>query len=57
MTTPSSLTDVEAGLTRRGLWLARFTIGYNAVEGLVAITAGVMAGLVSLIGFGFDSGI
>ena len=57
MTTPSSLTDVEAGLTRRGLGLARVTIGYNAVEGLVAITAGVMAGLVSLIGFGFDSGI
>lgn len=44
-------------LTRRGLNLARFTIGYNVLEGIVAIAAGVGAGLVSLIGFGIDSGI
>jgi divalent metal cation (Fe/Co/Zn/Cd) transporter len=44
-------------LTRRGLWLARSTVFYNLVEGAVAITAGVAAGLVSLIGFGLDSGI
>jgi divalent metal cation (Fe/Co/Zn/Cd) transporter len=44
-------------LTRRGLRLAQFTVGYNMVEGTVAITAGLMAGLVSLVGFGVDSGI
>jgi divalent metal cation (Fe/Co/Zn/Cd) transporter len=44
-------------LTRRGLRLAQFTVAYNVVEGVVAITAGVLAGLVSVIGFGIDSGI
>ena len=44
-------------LTRRGLRLAQFTVGYNVVEGVVAVTAGLAAGLVSLVGFGFDSGI
>jgi divalent metal cation (Fe/Co/Zn/Cd) transporter len=44
-------------LTRRGLRLARFTVAYNVVEGAVAIAAGVTAGLVSLVGFGLDSGI
>lgn len=44
-------------LTRRGLRLAQFTVAYNVVEGAVAITAGVLAGLVSLVGFGIDSGI
>ncbi len=44
-------------LTRRGLRLARFTVAYNIAEGAVAITAGLGAGLVSVIGFGIDSGI
>ena len=44
-------------LTRRGLRLAQFTVAYNVLEGVVAITAGIMAGLVSLVGFGIDSGI
>lgn len=44
-------------LTRRALRLAQLTIGYNAVEGVIAVTAGVLAGLVSLVGFGADSGI
>ena len=57
MSLPSSLTEVEVGLTRRGLRLAWFTIGYNVVEGVVAVTAGALAGLVSLVGFGIDSGI
>jgi divalent metal cation (Fe/Co/Zn/Cd) transporter len=33
------------------------TILWNAVEGVVAVTAGVAAGSVSLVGFGFDSAI
>lgn len=44
-------------LTERGLRLAQFTVAYNVVEGAVAITVGVLAGLVSMIGFGRDSGI
>ena len=37
--------------------LTSATIGWNAVEGVVAITAGIAAGSVSLIGFGLDSGV
>jgi divalent metal cation (Fe/Co/Zn/Cd) transporter len=44
-------------LTRRGQRLAQFTVAYNLVEGAVAISAGLLAGLVSLVGFGLDSGI
>ena len=48
--------EVET-LSRRGLRLAQFTVAYNVIEGIVAITAGIAAGLVSVIGFGIDSGI
>jgi divalent metal cation (Fe/Co/Zn/Cd) transporter len=54
--TALSEAEVER-LTRRGLRLAQFTVGYNVIEGVVAITAGLMAGLVSVVGFGIDSGI
>ena len=42
---------------RRARLLNRFTIAWNVVEGVVAVTAGLVAGSVSLIGFGLDSGI
>jgi divalent metal cation (Fe/Co/Zn/Cd) transporter len=42
---------------RRARWLNAATIGWNGVEGVVAVTAGVLAGSVSLVGFGFDSAI
>jgi divalent metal cation (Fe/Co/Zn/Cd) transporter len=51
------MSDESVRLTRRGLRLAQFTVAYNVVEGVVAISAGVAAGLVSLVGFGLDSGI
>ncbi|MCP9271141.1 cation diffusion facilitator family transporter [Mycolicibacterium arenosum] len=59
MSTPdTTLTAAETErLTRRGLRLAQFTVGYNVIEGAVAITAGLMAGLVSVVGFGIDSAI
>lgn len=41
----------------RQKWLTAATIGWNSVEGIVAIVAGIAAGSVSLIGFGLDSGI
>ncbi len=48
---------VRAAAVRRGRLLNRLTIGWNAVEGIVAVAAGVAAGSVSLVGFGLDSGI
>ncbi len=44
-------------LVRRGRRLEYFTIGYNSLEGLLSIVAGVIAGSVSLVGFGLDSAI
>lgn len=42
-------------LVRRGQRLEYFTIAYNSAEGLVSIIAGLIAGSVSLVGFGLDS--
>src|SRR5258706_14294620 len=39
----------------RGKRLEYFTIGWNSLEGLVALIAGAFAGSISLIGFGIDS--
>lgn len=57
MTTVELAAPEVERLTRRGLRLAQVTVAYNVVEGAVAITVGLMAGLVSVIGFGIDSGI
>jgi divalent metal cation (Fe/Co/Zn/Cd) transporter len=40
---------------RRGRKLEYFTIFYNSLEGLISIAAGLIAGSVSLVGFGIDS--
>jgi divalent metal cation (Fe/Co/Zn/Cd) transporter len=45
----------RGGLLRRGLRLEYLTVGWNVVEGFIAIGAGVAAGSVALIGFGADS--
>ena len=42
-------------LIKKGRYLEYFTIGYNSLEGLIAVTAGLMAGSIALVGFGFDS--
>ncbi len=42
-------------LLRRGIALERLTVAYNALEGAVAIVAGLAAGSVALTGFGVDS--
>jgi divalent metal cation (Fe/Co/Zn/Cd) transporter len=42
-------------LARRGRRLEYFTIAWNSLEGLIAVAAGVIAGSVSLVGFGVDS--
>jgi divalent metal cation (Fe/Co/Zn/Cd) transporter len=40
---------------RRGITLEGVTVGYNTLEGVVAIAAGIAAGSVALTGFGIDS--
>src|SRR2546425_6140502 len=45
----------RVALLRRGLVLEGVTVGYNALEGGVAIVAGLAAGSVALTGFGIDS--
>ena len=47
--------EERAALVKRGLLLNYATLGYNAVEAVVAIVAGVMAGSIALLGFGLDS--
>jgi divalent metal cation (Fe/Co/Zn/Cd) transporter len=44
-------------LVRRGLWLNYLTIGYNTIEAVVSLVAGLVAGSVALTGFGVDSAI
>jgi divalent metal cation (Fe/Co/Zn/Cd) transporter len=50
----STVADRTA-VVHRGRKLEYFTIGWNALEGLVAVIAGVIAGSISLVGFGIDS--
>src|SRR5947209_3719555 len=42
-------------VVRHGRRLEYFTVGWNALEGLVAVIAGAFAGSISLVGFGIDS--
>ena len=52
-------TDVihRRSLVNRGIRLEYVTVGWNIVEGVVAILSGYAAGSVALIGFGVDSAI
>jgi len=45
----------RAAVVRHGRRLEYFTIAWNALEGLVAVVAGAIAGSISLVGFGIDS--
>lgn len=47
----------RAAALAKAVRLNRLTIGWNAIEGVVAVAAGLVAGSVSLVGFGVDSGI
>lgn len=44
-------------LARWARWLSWASLGYMAVEGAVALAAGVVAGSIALVGFGIDSAI
>ena len=56
---PEVLAGIEheerAAAAQRGKRLEYFTIGWNALEGIVAVVSGTIAGSISLLGFGFDS--
>src|SRR6202171_693948 len=45
----------RTAVVRHGRRLEYFTVGWNAIEGLVAVAMGVVAGSISLVGFGIDS--
>ena len=47
--------DRRERLHRRVRFIVAFTITYNVIEAIVAITAGVLASSAALIGFGLDS--
>lgn len=48
-------TEPRAELLARGLLLEYVTVGWNIIEGVIAIAAGAVSGSVALIGFGVDS--
>jgi divalent metal cation (Fe/Co/Zn/Cd) transporter len=45
----------RAALIQKGKRLQYFTIVWNSMEALVAVVSGLIAGSISLLGFGFDS--
>jgi divalent metal cation (Fe/Co/Zn/Cd) transporter len=49
------VTSERVALTLRARRLEYFTIGWNSLEGLAAIGAGLVAGSIALVGFGADS--
>ena len=48
-------TENEMTGHQKGLIAEYFTVGWNVIEGIVAIAAGITAGSIALIGFGLDS--
>src|SRR5689334_5037765 len=40
---------------KRGILLEYLTIGWNIVEGIVAVASGALSGSIALVGFGVDS--
>ena len=44
-------------LKQRALHLAYFIIAWDVIEGILAVTAGLAAGSIALLGFGIDSSI
>jgi len=51
----TATTPNRQALIRQGQRLEYFTVAYNSAEGLISIIAGLIAGSVSLVGFGLDS--
>ncbi len=45
----------RAAALARGKWLEYFTVGWNLLEGIASVLAGLWSGSVALVGFGMDS--
>jgi divalent metal cation (Fe/Co/Zn/Cd) transporter len=56
-TSPSAPVADRHRLARRARALSWLSLGWMTVEGAVAVTAGLLAGSVALVGFGIDSAI
>ena len=52
---PTLSADDRDRLGRRAQLLAAASVTYNVIEAVIAITAGIVAGSVALVGFGLDS--
>lgn len=48
-------TDEISGVVARGRRLEYLTLGWNSLEAVASIGAGLLAGSIALVGFGFDS--
>ena len=48
-------TILKSNYVRLGRRLAYLTIGWNSLEGIIAVGAGILAGSIALVGFGVDS--
>lgn len=55
MATLTEGTKTRNDLLRGALRLEWLTVGWNVAEGVIAVTAALMAGSVALLGFGIDS--
>jgi len=55
MSTSALSIDERSALVHTGKRLQYFTIFWNSLEALVAVASGLIAGSISLLGFGFDS--
>lgn len=53
--TPKAPLQRRLEAVRHALRLEYLTVGWNVVEGIVAITAALLAGSVAILGFGIDS--
>ena len=51
----SEATIARHAIAHRGRRLEYFTIAWNTLEGLIGVGAGLLAGSISLVGFGMDS--
>lgn len=52
---PLVSTEPRAVILRTGLRLEYLTVGWNVIEGLIAVLSAVAAGSIALLGFGIDS--
>ena len=47
--------SLRSAQVRRGQTLEYLTIGWNSLEAVIAVGAGLVAGSIALVGFGLDS--